>query len=62
MLHPLVASIPPVDDQDGVLISGVGPCEVTGIDLVGLAVCEPLMQVIAVHWEHTRIVSGPSVE
>jgi hypothetical protein len=35
LLHAFVAPIPPVDDQGGVLISGVGPCEVTGIDPVG---------------------------
>src|SRR5439155_26970892 len=35
LLHPLVASIPPVDNEGGVLVSGVSPCEVVAIYLVG---------------------------
>jgi Bacterial regulatory proteins, tetR family len=36
LLHAFVASIPPLDNQRGVLLSGVGPCEVAGVISIGI--------------------------
>jgi hypothetical protein len=55
-IRPQFFPIPPLDNQRGVLLSGVGPCEVAGVDLVGLAVWKALMEVVTVHREHTGIV------
>ena len=63
VLHALVAPVPPVDNQGGVFGSGVRPCEVPGVDYVGLAVGEAFVQVLAVHREDTGIVvSGDDLD
>src|SRR5271154_4425006 len=55
----VVASIPPVDDNGGIFVCGIRPCEVSGVDFVVLVVRKPIVQVVAVHRQYTRVmISG----
>src|SRR5277367_5939398 len=53
---PLVASVPPVDEQAGVVVGGVCPGEVSGVEVVVPVVREALVQVLAVYRQDAGVV------